>query len=116
MPIKYYQIKHSYIEEIGTGAIRKYHNREIREGRAILVATAYQRLKRALQNDQELLKFCQQTAIKYQHTIFGGFYWPEWLRSHETTEYRRLLWALETDDCLMASCIKEAATRGHVIY
>lgn len=116
MPIKYYQIKHNYIEEIGTGAIRKYHNREIREGRAILVATAYQRLKRALQNDHDFLKFCQQEAERHRHKIFGSPYWPQWFRTCEATEYRRLRWALETDDCLMASCIKEAVKRWHTIF
>lgn len=115
MPIKIYNIKYGFVEDAGTGSVRRYHNREIRAGRSILLHVIYKRLKRALDHDQELLKFCQQTAVKYQHTIFGGFYWPSWIRSHEATEYRRLRWALETDDCLMTEAIKEAVRRGHTI-
>lgn len=114
MPIKYYQIKHNYIEEIGTGAIRKYHNREIREGRAILVATAYQRLKRSLKYDPELLKYCQERASRHHH-VTGPPYFFSWLIPKEKTDFRRLKFALEIDDGLMAEAIKEAIKRGHII-
>ncbi len=105
---KIYNTTHGFIEPIGRGSIRRYHESSIKEGRTVHLLSVYKKLKTVLESDEELFTVCIKEAAEWGQRGYN--------KVHLRPTYKELKVALENDDTLLSICIKEAIKRGHVLY